>query len=420
MAFFGPVREPVVARLVAAADAVGRSVHDRVGRILEVGSSSGALYAVAEAVEGVPLSALIERQRRTRASPHVELALAITFQLAELANDLHDRSDVWDVAAGVGLSSLFPAGLTLDAVILLPDGAVMIRPLAAAANAPESPSAFRAPELGKQPASAASDVFLVAQTLRALLSGDSTAMSPPRLAGALAAFAPLLAAGLAPNPDERLGLFMLLERLQTWLSTTGRDAAAVVMEAVQSEPETAFARDPDPAPSPAALALGAQPAAARAVLEVAWPRRPQSAPPGAPEIADVAFETTVVPLRHQTAPVSEVVGRVFTGEGKSPFERPQETEAWARPSASMTLDVAVASLDDPTGETRQRSADAARHTSQPGEPPWLSESDLAPLSSPPIPPPRGAPIPNLAEMDAGPTVEMKLSFDAADIDKTET
>jgi hypothetical protein len=430
LALFGAADAALCARLVAVADAVAAASHDQILRIHEIGIRGGDLFALAEAFEAVPLLSVLERQRQGRAPPDVGLSLAVALQLATIAHELLDRSEVWDVDGGAGLCTLFPAGLRLEAVHLRRDGRVLLVPLATAAADPAQPSAFRAPELsrggGGGRSTAASDVFLVTQTLRALAAGDAQASSAPRLGampGGLAAeLGPLLAAGLSPRPDERLGLFMLLERLdQLSQALGGGPPTARVAAALEDDPGLAPRVPVGPEPAPAALEEAAarlrrQLLDVRARLEIAWPR--QAPPAGMIDPSDLLVETAVLPRSARDAETSEAtsdaVDRVFTEEKEALFDSDREPFARVgRAPAGSARDafLDIATLHDPfedEGPPPLTSDFEAESTTQ-----GSRRADVTPRAPVPAPPveARAAPPPTPSELEqeALPTVEMQLA-----------
>lgn len=436
-----------------AAVAAGQAPHDQVARILEVGSYDGTGYAVADAVDGVELSAILEHDRRKKAQPDLAFSLAVAGQLAQLSLELNERGDVW-ASASAGLSSLFPAGLRLDGVVLRPDGVVAVRVLAGAVQDPARPTPFRAPELrsrSRKPA-ASSDVFVVTQVLRALLSCDASATSAPRLTGPAAQLGNLLAAGLSASPDERLGLFMLVER---FVATLGQHAprlkpAAVVAAALKRDYKALL---PEPSPDPdlgtIATGLRARLGAVRASLEVAWPKDGEDGLPPTGEdarptqvhpsfgavVADVSVTDTPARIARDVTndDVPSGVGRVFTDDDDpaqvtdslrpSPFKRKRVV------SSAPVLDAAVETVaEEMTTQTRQYlKGDAAKKDlTAESEPPWVASVDVvsetgavrAPVDisgfdvSVEAPEATGAPPILPSEIEGGPTIQMPMRDDA--------
>lgn len=398
----------VLARVVAMAEAGTLAAHEQVARIHEVGRFEGEGYAVADAVDGVELGAVLEHDRRKKVVPDLAFALAVAHQLAQLAVELQERGDVWAADGGAGLSALFPSGLRLDGVVVRADGKVAVRVLAGAGHDSSRPTPFRAPELRHGRPSASSDVFLVTQVLRALLSCDPSATSAPRLTAGAASLAGLLAAGLAANPDERLGLFMLVERIAGALASAAPriGAPAVVVAALKREYK---ALAPDGAPgAPAAIAaagLRAQLGAVHAAMRVVWPFSPSEE--RRPTAVHRGFAAEDVDL-------SSGVERVFADE---PDDGATMTLR-APPRASPLIDVAVLTMaDELTTQTRAHAspgklAEAPGETAEgASEPPWLPSSDAGLLEA------SAAPPPSLSDIEGGPT-ETRAVFDDDD-DATE-
>lgn len=414
LALFGPVRPEITARLIAVAEAGAQSVHDQVARVLEVGEHHGGLYALAEAIEGLPVATVVDTLRKRKSALELTVIVAIGLELASLAHELHDRSDVWDADGGVGLSTVFPAGFRLEAAVLQADGRVAVRPLAAAAADPRAPTAFWAPELARRPGSAASDVFLVTQVLRALLSGDPTATGPPRVGAKAGSLGPMLAAGLAPNPDERLGLFMLVERLEHELQKLCAFEAHELIASVMEDEGLGSADDTspqasDPRPGAATEAIRARLRTAKNALIVRWPRRGSEPRGRSPEPHLTALQDRV-PLGDGS---SEAIGRVFTEEGDNlgleiavdvDFESQSETDAIPRARVAAVLDLAAASLHNTESATQTQTQRPGWELTAESDPPWVSVSDEVQMvaearQSPPITP---------SEIEGGPTVEMNL------------
>ena len=381
---------PVQERLVAAAEAAAQGHPERVARIHEVGRCAGSLYAVGDALEGLDLRSLLEHERARRAAPNVELALAVALGLAQLATELMER-DVWAGARGAGISSLFAAGLRLDAVVLSDHG-VSLRPLAGAADDPARPGPFRAPEMGVRfaPASGVADVFAITQVLRALCANDPEAQGAPRLQPATLGVAPILAAGLAPEVDERLPLPSLVEQLRARLQeSTGEVRAAVVVKRALAGPLAALVppSPPDPAPSGQVGPLGPRP------VSVAWPLEPEDQP--------ITDQNIPAFARVSRSSDHEGVARVFTEEGEAT-------------SVRLEIGPAAELADEPTQKMPARPSQASAPRKTTSDPPWVSSGDVKPLASDESRA-AAAPVAIASEIEGGPTVELH----AADADKTE-
>ncbi|MCC7073331.1 MAG: hypothetical protein IT383_18610 [Deltaproteobacteria bacterium] len=345
----------VVQRLIATAEALAQTRHEQVARIHEVGLVEGTAYAVAEPAEGVDLRALVEHLGPRRAATDSALAVAVALALARVAAELADR-DVWSGARGVGLSSLFAAGLRLDAVVLAKDG-VRVRPLVGAFDDPALPTPFRAPEIdgSSRPATTATDVFLVAQVLRALCVGDAHAHEAPRLGPHAAALAPLLAGGLTPRANERLSLAALLTGLARALEEqAGAEADLVIARALDGELGALAAlgaQDPEPE------AADLRAAAAAPAPRVAWPSLGASPARAARSVP--AF------LLEPSAPDQEAVERVFTDEGA--------------PAPSSEGAGGDAPADEPTEKLARPALRTDGASTMPSDPPWLSSDELVVL-----------------------------------------
>lgn len=394
---------PVQERLVAAAEAAAQGHPERVARILEVGRCAGSLYAVGDALEGLDLRSLLEHERARRAAPDVELALAVALSLAQLATELMER-DVWAGARGAGISSLFAAGLRLDAVVLTEQG-VSLRPLAGAADDPARPGPFCAPEMGVRfaAASGVTDVFAITQVLRALCANDPEARSAPRLQPATLGVAPILAAGLAPAVDERMPLPILVEQLRALLQeSSGELRAAAVIRRALAGPLASLVPEspPDPAPPPQAGPVGPRP------VSIAWPLEPDDQP--------ITDQNIPAFARVSRSSDHEAVARVFTEEGEATAVR-------------LEIGPAAELADEPTQKMPARPSQASAPRRTTSDPPWVSSGDVKPLSESGSGSGSGsvsdsgesraaaAPVAIASEIEGGPTVELH----AADADKTE-
>lgn len=396
LALYG--KAPVESRLIAAAEAVALGPHERVARIHEVGRCAGSLYAVADPLEGLDLRSLLEHERARRGAPEVALGVAVALELAHIASELMDK-DVWAGARGAGISSLFAAGLRLDAIVLRADG-VALRPLAGAADDAARPTPYRAPEMGQRyaPASTSTDVFAIAQVLRAICAGDVDAASAPRLGPSTAGVAPLLAGGLATAVDERLGLQRLLEELaRLLLELSGERRAGTVIARALAGPYRSIvpAAPPDPPPA-AAQARAADPTP----TVVVWP----------PEPEDDARTLQGIPAFALASRSSDqgAVERVFTEEGEATPAAPT--------AVRLQIGSAGAFADEPTQKMPAQTGSAPPPRRSASDPPWISASEVEPLDEQGRRP-AAAPAAIPSEVESGPTIEMRSPFDD---DKTES
>lgn len=415
----------VVTRVATVAAA--QAPHEQVVRILEVGTCDGQGYAVADAVDGVELSAVLEHDRRKKATPDLAFSLAVAGQLAQLSVELNERGDVWAADGGAGLSALFPAGLRLDGVVLRADGKVAVRVLAGAVQDPARPTPFRAPELRNRKPSASSDVFLVTQVLRALLSCDASATSAPRLTGAAGSLANLLAAGLSASPDERLGLFMLVERFVYALEQAAPriKPANVVMGALKRDYKSLVPEAlADPDYTSIASGLRARLGQVRATLEVAWPlegegtatgedRRPTSVHEHFPN--ELQGDTSDIEVKlGSSEDMPSGVGRVFGSDDDddqiTDTLRAPKLRKPAVPSTSPILDAAAETMvEEMSTQTRQLRKELTAES----DPPWVSSVDLVSenMSLDISVEATGAPLvsPSELEEEGGPTIQMPMT-----------
>jgi hypothetical protein len=364
--------DDVLQRLTVVADAA-QSSHEQVARIHEVGRFEGEGYAVADALDGVELAAILEHDHSNKIAPEVGFSLAVALQLAQLALDLNERGDVWAADSGVSLSTLFPAGLSLEGVALRSDGSVFVRVLAGAGRDVARPTPFRAPELRVRRPSASSDVFLVTQLLRALLSGDPSATMAPRLAPAASNLGGLLAGGLSVNPDERLGLFMLVEQLVAALAAVvgKHGATSVVAASLKREYRSlATASAPDVPMGTIAETLRARLGDVRAAMDVVWPKRSPSERGSL--LADDPMATAVHSYHRAPVAVAPVPPAGISGAGRTMNdELTAQTRALLRGSELTSLSEsdksAIGSTVPPHTATKEVPAPAEASSAPPVE-----------------------------------------------------
>ncbi len=369
-------------RLLDLAEGSARVEHDAVAHITEVGRFEGSLFAVADAKEGVDLATLLEHERRRRAKPDARFVLAVVFTFARVVQDLHELGDVWSAGAA-GLSTLFPAGLRPEAVVLRGDGAVLLRVLAAADAT--APTAYRAPELDDEPGSAAADVFTTIQVLRALLAVDVNAQAAPRLPEKCAALPTLLVGALQRRPEDRPTLDSVIGTLRAAFAENapGQAPAAVIEAALRRDYHALLPVDADDAVAPDELAaLVARRASVLAARTLLFPRvtRPAAPPTRARSVvATVEMRRPIVAtvaMRHQGAPEHDDVDGVFTqegdtSEGASPSSFEVTTAPPPTPShsshdelvRSSVLEVAAASIGVGIDKTQKQLRDASLEVS---------------------------------------------------------
>ncbi len=383
-------------RLLELAEGSARVEHDAVAHIAEVGRHDGSLYAVAAPEEGVDLATLLEHDRRRRAKPDARVVLAIAFSLARVVQDLHELGDVWSAGA-VGLSTLFPAGLRPEGVLLRADGAVILRVLSAADAT--APTAYRAPELDHEPGSAAADVFAVIQVLRALLAVDVNAQAAPRLPEKSAALPTLLVGALQRRPEDRPTLDAMLGTLRTaFVENAPNQAPAAVIEGALEREYRALvpAVDDDEVTADVLDALARRRAEVLATRTILFPRVARRAPPPRPRsvIATVEMLRPQVPtvaLRRRGLPEHGDVDGVFTQEGAtsegeaplsvdittSPPSSPPRS-APSDPARSSVLEVAAATMGAGVDKTQKQARDASLEVSSE----LFSSDDSSPWMTP--------------------------------------
>jgi hypothetical protein len=370
-------------RLTGVAEASASLAHDAVARITEIGVHHDTLYAVAEAAEGVDVGQIIEHERRKRSVPEARLTIAVIFSLARTVLELHERGDVWAQRAG-GLAGLFPAGIRPEAVLLRKDGAVVLRVLAGAVDDEATPTPFRAPELARagKTATVAADVFALVQLMRAMLSADPTATSPPRLPTRGGALPTLLVSALSENPDDRPGLEALMDRMrESFIDNAANNSPAAVIGAALRREYRALLLDEgmreDVTPA-AADELRKRLKEATQKTRVSFPLDRATRAPSASAVPAAELDaspTVAIPRFEHKSATSDAVDRVFTEEGSADSS-----------SAGFSIDVASA-----TGAARIRGAPrtlsdddntqkllrgALADLDSAGDVPWLSKADV--------------------------------------------
>ena len=199
--------DSITRRIVGAAHAGSVVLHPSLSRIFEICRFDGVAYAVSDPSEGLDLSALLGRTKR--AVPY-ELSLAIVASLARVAVALHDAGGPGSRGGPTGFASVISGGLAPDVIFLEQTGAVRLRPVSSAGIDPDLPSAFRAPE---EAISAAADVYSLGRLLMALLTGDVSGLTMPRLS-ASSTLIPLLQQMVKRRPDRRPPLHETVMRLE--------------------------------------------------------------------------------------------------------------------------------------------------------------------------------------------------------------
>jgi hypothetical protein len=241
----------------------------------------------------------------------------------------------------------------------------------------------------------ASDVFLVAQTMRALLTCDPSATSAPRLQPSASHLGSLLAAALSVNPDERIGLFMLVERLAEELERLAGKTAAVGVCGSFLKREYRALVPPDVAdPRVDGAALAKQIASARPSLSVLWPREVPSGATVTDDEEDFEERMTTAQVK---LPVdgSSAIDRVFD-DG--------DEESITGPTSKLRLPTAGETLSDTAPPEKPVPTVAS-------EPPWISISDDVKLIEA-----SSAPTPSVSEIDGQPTIPMPRQTGSVDID----
>ena len=365
-------------RLLDLAEAGAPLAHEAVARIQEIGRHEGSLYATAHIAEGVDLATLLEHERRRRATPDVRFVLAVAFSLARVGQELHDLGDVF-TARAPGLAGLFPSGMRADAVVLRPDGAVLVRALSGAPVEATAPSAYRAPELAEGRASMASDVFTTIQVLRALLAVDVNAQAAPRLPERCGALPTVLVGALQRRPEDRPLIDAVVDALRDAFAdhAPGHSPAELIAQALRREYRSLLADEPpdDDVPAAALAEVAGRRSATIARRTLLYPQLARRAP--IPTTGNLVVPT--VAMRVQDAEGSDGVDRVFTEEG---------ADVGLTAGRLSVLDVAVASIADSGEQTQRLHRDAgldldlaAASSSADDSSPWMSAIEVSSFGS---------------------------------------
>jgi serine/threonine protein kinase len=348
LALFGR-NDAVMRRVVAAANAGAAILHPAIARIYEVARYDGVVYGVGDPSEGLDLAALMGGRKGVS----LDLALAIVASLARVAVAIHDAGGPGYRGPPLGLGAVLSGGLSLDTVFLEPGGAVRIRPLAAAGNDPEVPSTFRAPE-GQ--VSMAADVYALGRVLMALLSGDASGRTIPRLSST-STLPQLLARLIHKHAAERIHLHEAVTRLEAAMREQGATSADQVIRTALAGPLRSLVVDPGfglDAPPRVVDALRMQLAWIYPAIERLWPTMtPSVAPPPPPAFAALppstsdegnAVFTDARPVRRQKAKTAAtVLFNPAEARGALPPSVSDEGGAF-KPKTSPTLMISKADL----------------------------------------------------------------------------
>lgn len=269
--------EAVTRRVVAAAHAGAAVLHPAIARIYEVARFDGVVYGVGDPSEGLDLPALVGGKKGVP----VELAVAIVASLARTAVSIHDSGGPGYRGPPLGFGAVLSGGLRLETVFVESTGAVRIRPLAAAGTDPEAASPFRAPE-GE--VSMAADVYALGRLLTALLSGDPSGRTAPRLP--TSSPLPQLMSRMAhAQKAERPALHDAVVRLDVVCAQLASSPADEVIRAALAGPLRPLVVDPGfalEAPPRLVEPLRMQLAWVYSAVERLWPTLTPSAQPPPP------------------------------------------------------------------------------------------------------------------------------------------
>jgi hypothetical protein len=310
LALFGR-QEAVARRVVAAANAGAAILHPAIARIYEVARYDGVVYGVGDPSEGLDLANLVGGRKRVS----LDLGLAIVASLARIAVAIHDAAGPGYRGSPLGFGALLSGGLGLDTVFLEPSGAVRIRPLAAAGNDPDAHSTFRAPE-GQ--ISMAADVYALGRLLMALLSGDASGRTVPRLPST-SALPQLLGRLIHKHAAERIHLHEAVTRLEAAMREQGASSADQAIRTALAGPLRSLVVDPGfglEAPPHVVDTLRMQLAWIYPAIERLWPTMTPSVAPPPPAFAALppstsdegnAVFTDARPVRRQRAKTAATV-----------------------------------------------------------------------------------------------------------------
>ncbi len=429
LALFGR-NEAVTRRVVAAANAGAAILHPAIARIYEVARYDGVVYGVGDPSEGLDLAALMGGKKGVS----LDLGLAVVASLARVAVAIHDAGGPGYRGPPLGLGAVLSGGLSLDTVFLEPNGAVRIRPLAAAGNDPDAPSTFRAPE-GQ--VSMAADVYALGRVLMALLSGDASGRTVPRLPST-STLPQLLGRLIHKQAAERMHLHEAVTRLELALREQGAVSADQVIRTALAGPLRSLVVDPGfglDAPPRVVDTLRMQLAWIYPAIERLWPTMtPSMAPPPPPAMAALppstsdegnAVFTDARPVRRQKAKTAAtVLFNPAEARGALPPSVSDEGGAF-KPKTSPTLMIPTAELaralppmasaegdpDDRPDKTKLIDPASFRPFSPP-PPPSLGVSRPPPQPTPPPivtpPPARDRVFTGAARVDDDSDVDMSI------------
>ncbi len=424
LALFGR-NDAVMGRVVAAANAGAAILHPAIARIYEVARYDGVVYGVGDPSEGLDLPALMGGKKGVA----IDLGLAIVASLARVAVAIHDAAGPGYRGPPLGLGAVLSGGLSLDPVFLEPSGAVRIRPLAAAGMDPDAPSGFRAPEAQ---ISMSADVYALGRVLMALLSGDASGRTVPRLPST-SSLPQLLARMVHMQAGERMHLHEAVTRLEQAVREQGAVSADQVIRTALAGPLRSLVVDPGfalDAPPRVVDTLRMQLAWVYPAIERLWPTMAPTMAPPAPAMAALppstsdegnAVFTDARPVRRQKAKTLEtVLFNPAEARGALPPSVSDEGAAF-KPKTSPTLIIPtvemaralppMASADDDTGERTGKTRLIDPSSFRPFSPPPPPSLGVARPPLPPAPPPLAGKGP--------PRIEVALDVDIEDDDPDE-
>lgn len=399
LALFGR-NDAVMRRVVAAANAGAAILHPAIARIYEVARYDGVVYAVGDPSEGLDLAALMGGRKGVP----LELGLAVVASLARVAVAIHDAGGPGYRGPHLGLGAVLSGGLTLDTVFLETNGAVRIRPLAAAGNDPDAPSSFRAPEAQ---ISMAADVYALGRVLMALLSGDGSGRTIPRLPST-SSLPQLLGRLIHKNAAERLHLHDAVTRLEQALREQGASSGDQVIRTALAGPLRPLVIDPGfglDAPPRVVDALRMQLAWIYPAIERLWPTMTPSMAPSMPPPPPLALAalppstseegnavfTDARPARRQQA---QTATTSLFNEARGALPAPVSEEGGAfEPKTSPTLIIPTADLARAMSPTPSAEDDPDE---RPEKTKIIDQANFRPFAPPPPPPlgvARPAPVP---------------------------
>ncbi len=371
-----------VARFLGAGRQASVLADERIGRVVEVGTTDGAAFLATEFVHGIDLASLRERAREAVPGEGeggrrrwLQIVAHVGAEAAAALAAAHAASP--PVAHG---------GLSPGDVLLTSRGGLKmldfgLRAAVAGVAASSEPARYRAPELSANSApTAAGDLYALGVVLLELAAGVSLAAPEDRrraLAGVPGALAMVLEALLSPDPSARPSAGRAIESFRG--AYGGADEADLKRELGAVVARLSARRDTTSFNVPVQseeMATNPQPAA------VGQEVKSEDEPPAEP--VSRIFPARTAPEELEPAdPADFAAFNEKTKRSKAPFLPPPEAEAPAAvPPAVESPPPRPSAIPDP----------AAARSVAPPPPPRALPSEKTPLPTPsPAPPPARPP-----------------------------